>query len=173
MSSILISNISELCLIGEQLANNTGLIIILVIKIIWSIAGLIMTTKFAILRYKGFPYHRNLKILIFFVHYVAVYLLCLTNIIPHLYSLIKFITFKLLIMNNNECSTVETILEMSNTTCFIIGGASLFALYLLAISLSTVAIERIISTIQFRTYETYGIRVGVLLALSAVCQFNS
>ena len=163
------NNSSSLCLIGEQLANNTGLLIILGIKIVLSTIGFILIVKLTLFRYKNVAYsHPNLKILLYFIHYFGVYLLCLTNIIPHTYSLIKFILFNNSINNNDPCLMVEKYLEMSDSTCLIIRSTTLFAIYLLAISLMTIVIERTIATFQFRTYETCGNRfaiIGVLLAV--------
>jgi hypothetical protein len=160
-------NISSTCILGEEFANNIGLLIIVIIKVFISIIGFVMTAKVTACRYRLITMHRNLKILLYFVHYFAVYLLCLTIAIPNLYSAIKFIVFKL---SNaaDPCLLVKQLLEMSNATCLIIRIVSLFAIYLLALSIMTIAIERTIATVRFQTYETFGIRIAILLAVAVV-----
>ena len=100
-------NDTSICEIGEQLANNIGLLIILFVKIFLIIIGVAMTTKIVLFRHKVMVYHKNAKILVFFVHYFALYLLCSNYVIIYIYSLIKFIIFKILIINNDPCLMVE------------------------------------------------------------------
>jgi hypothetical protein len=44
----------------------------------------------------------------------------------------------------------------------------MFAVYLMAMSLTVIAIERMIATIRFRTYEHDGTSIAVLLILAVV-----
>lgn len=161
---------SVICLAGDQLATNALLFTILAIKIFVSTIALVLVSTIIIYRYRTIVYHRNFKIVMFFVHYLSVYALCLTNILPYSYSLIKFIIYQISIANDNRCNLVERIVEISDSTCLVIRIVSLFAVYLSAISVLTLVIERSISTFRFRTYETFGIRIAILLVLSAVCE---
>lgn len=151
------------CQTATALANDTGLFVILSVKIIVSTLALTMITKSIKFRYKHTSIQRNLKILIFLVHHFAVYLVCLTNIIPHLYSLIILIIFKI---NVESCSMIVT---TSGTICFIVSSTSLFAIYMLVISVNATTFERIFATFLFRSYESYGISIGVIVTLLSVC----
>jgi hypothetical protein len=162
------ANNSSNCLLAEMLVNNVALWLIIAIKTLVSIGSFIFTAKINFFRYSKVAFHKNIKILVFFVHYFAIYLLCLTNGIPHLYFLIKFIAFKIAI-GNYTCSMDENnFLDISDTACLLIGIASMFAVYLMAMSLTVIAIERMIATIRFRTYEHDGTSIAVLLILAVV-----